>query len=507
MHRSISARILGGFLVMLVAFSGVMGYTFFRMHRLRQELMLTTSSYLELTLILAGLYTHQSNLLKTLEELRQEQHGTSRFLGSQLRFHRPFRRQQLRLARETARRSQLGVVAEPDRMFLHQVSRRLQQISRGFEENEPLFDRLISGAGAPAGDGAPMGQELLRQERRLTKEVRLLRNDLHGHVREAANRVQDEQDRAFWAILVMVAVALLVSVAVSLLARRTLRPLKGLVAGTKRIGSGDYSKRVEVTSEDELGVLAREFNNMAAAVEEREQALVRSERMAVAGRIASHITHEIRNPLSSVALNTELIEEMIGALQGESAEEARSLCQAIQQEVDRLTDLTEEYLRFSRLPRPQLQPEDLHELLAGLLSFSATELAGKQVSLQQDLQRGLPAVQADENQLRQAFLNLLRNAGEALAPRGGTLQVSARQEGDSVVVTFRDSGPGIQPEHLGKIFDPFFSTKETGTGLGLALTQQIITEHGGTIEVQSGAGPGTTFTVRLPALSPQPGAG
>ena len=259
-----------------------------------------------------------------------------------------------------------------------------------------------------------------------------------------------------------------------------------------------FAQRVEVRSNDELGVLAREFNSMAAAIEEREQRLIRSERMAAAGQIASHITHEIRNPLSSISLNTELLEEELGGLPGETVDEARSLCRAMRREVDRLTEITEEYLRFARLPRPHLAPEDVNEILQSLLAFMANELRGKKVEVMFDLRPELPSVEADENQLRQAFLNLLRNAVEAMAARGGTLRVATALRDAEVEVRIADTGSGIADEDLPKVFEPFFSTKEKGTGLGLPLTQQIIQEHGGSIGVQSAAGQGTIFTVRLP---------
>jgi len=497
LRLSISARIFGGFLVVLIAFSGVMGYTFFRMHRLRQELMLVNESYLKLTLIMAELYAYQSNLLKILEEVRHQSRSTSRFLRSQVRFSRPYRQRELRRALRIVDSGHRLVSSERDRKILQDIKARLEDLTRGFSENELLFTRLFSGGLGKQQQVEQMGELLLRLERKLAKQIRLLRDRLHGHLNATASRVMEEETRAVWFLLAMVVVAVLVSIAVTFGARRTLRPLKGLVAGTKRIGSGDYSQRVVIDTRDELGMLAREFNNMAAAVEEREQRLIRSERMAAAGRIASHITHEIRNPLSSISLNTELLEEEFQGLKGAEADEAQSLCKAIQQEVDRLTDLTEEYLRFSRLPRPELQREDLHELLTSLLSFMSTELSEKGVRLVQDIPEGLPAVEADENQLRQAFVNLLRNAGEAMSPDGGTLEITARSRGGQVELIFADSGPGIQPGNLAKIFEPFFSTKKTGSGLGLALTQQIIHEHGGTIEVQSSEGEGTRFTVRL----------
>jgi signal transduction histidine kinase len=195
-----------------------------------------------------------------------------------------------------------------------------------------------------------------------------------------------------------------------------------------------------------------------------------------------------------------MLEESVGSLEGPPAtiEESRQLARAIVKEVDRLTDITEDYLRFARLPRPNLEREDLRQIVASLLSFLRGELEGRGIAVELNAPLDLPPVAADEQQLRQALLNLLRNAGEAMAG-GGRLTLTLAALDDKIQLQIADSGQGIAPEHLGKIFDPFFSTKEHGTGLGLALTQQIVSEHGGTIGVESALGRGTTFTVRLPA--------
>jgi signal transduction histidine kinase len=189
-------------------------------------------------------------------------------------------------------------------------------------------------------------------------------------------------------------------------------------------------------------------------------------------------------------------------LEEETAGEAKQLARAIVKEVDRLTEITEQYLRFARLPRPRLEREDLGAIAASLLAFLRPELEKRGVTVDARLDGTLPAVSADESQLRQALLNLMRNAAEAM-PAGGTLVVTAHAlDPRTVELTISDSGEGIAAENLPKIFDPFFSTKEGGTGLGLALTQQIIVEHGGRIEVSSEPGHGTTFVVRLVAAGP-----
>ena len=252
---------------------------------------------------------------------------------------------------------------------------------------------------------------------------------------------------------------------------------------------------------DELALLAHEFNAMAQrlAARERElraqgEALVRSERLAAIGRIAAQITHEIRNPLSSISLNAEELGER---LRGSQEPGAAALCDAIVREVDRLAVVTEEYLRYARLPKPQLVRADLNEAVRDLLDFVRPELTSAGISLEHRLAQDLPEVLADVGQIRQLLLNLIRNAREAMAGGGAVLVGTRFAEGD-VFVEVRDSGPGIPPERLARIFDPFFTTKERGTGLGLALAQEIAQEHSGQLTASSIVGQGTIFTLRLP---------
>jgi signal transduction histidine kinase len=275
---------------------------------------------------------------------------------------------------------------------------------------------------------------------------------------------------------------------------RTLRPLNVLREHTRQIAGGDYARRTGIASRDEIGDLAREFDAMASAIEEREHKLIRSERLATVGRMAAHITHEIRNPLASLGLNVELLGDEVGA----DNQEARKLVTSIGKEVDRLSDITETYLRFVRLPKPKLEREDLGAIATSVLEFAGSELTLAGITWNIDVEPGLPDVVADESQLRQALLNLLRNAKEAMPSGGHILLAVGKAAEGHVRLVLADSGAGIAPENLVNIFEPFFSTKAKGTGLGLALVQQIVGEHGGRIEVDCPPGGGTRFTILLP---------
>ena len=248
------------------------------------------------------------------------------------------------------------------------------------------------------------------------------------------------------------------------------------------------------------------LEDVTEAVQTKE-ALLRSERLAAIGRMSAHVTHELRNPLASISLNAELLEELSSdAIQGQSrardAEEAQQLCRAIGREADRLNALAEEYLRFARLPRPELVPTSPETLLRPLAAFIFPDCRAASVHLQVDIEPNLPEIRIDPDQLRQALLNLLRNGKESM-PEGGELLLGARRgEEESIELFVKDQGSGIPADVRDRIFDPFYSTKLTGTGLGLALTQQIVQEHGAGIRVVSNPGQGSEFTVSFEAYNP-----
>lgn len=224
-----------------------------------------------------------------------------------------------------------------------------------------------------------------------------------------------------------------------------------------------------------------------------KQRLIQTERLAAIGRMAAHVTHEVRNPLSSIGLNVELLEEEIGG----AGAEAKALLRAIEREIDRLTAITEEYLRLARLPAPRLEPESLGEIVEEVGRFVAREMETSNVRLRVEVEPGLPLVAADEPQIRQALLNLLRNAREAMTA-GGEVGLEARGVDGGVEIRVSDQGSGISANERAHIFDLFYSTKERGTGLGLPLTQQIVAAHAGKIRCEDGEDGGTVFSIWFP---------
>jgi PAS domain S-box-containing protein len=231
-----------------------------------------------------------------------------------------------------------------------------------------------------------------------------------------------------------------------------------------------------------------------------EEEKLQAERLAIIGAMSARLAHEIRNPLSSIILNIDLVGDEIEALgknHPSAADEARALLKSIGSEVRRIQRVTEDYLQFARLPRLQREPVNLEALLTQGLSFLDSLLAASGVEVRTRFEPRLPPVAVDESQFWQAILNLVRNAIEAM-PAGGTLIIETAWRGDEVEVSVTDTGHGMTEEQRRQLFKPFFSTKSGGTGLGLPLTQQIIFEHGGSIECRSAPGVGTTFVIRLP---------
>jgi PAS domain S-box-containing protein len=236
-----------------------------------------------------------------------------------------------------------------------------------------------------------------------------------------------------------------------------------------------------------------------------ERRLIQSERLSVIGKMASHLAHEIKNPLNSILLNAELLGDEINDLSAAASAdgtEARSLLDVILREVRQLRKVAELYLDFARSPKNVTRRVSINGLLRQIIRFLKNECAEKNIRVLKSLSREVPASNVDPIKLKQAFLNVIRNAIEAVGSNG-ELAIASRLAGDQAEITVKDSGPGMTPEELEQLFTPFFTTKAAGTGLGLAYAQQVVLEHGGEIRCDSQPGEGTTFTIALPVTERQ----
>jgi signal transduction histidine kinase len=497
--RSVATKIFLAFGVSLAAFALVSAFGIVRLHDLGRKLRLLSEGYLPLTRIAAQIDVKDFGITRLLEEGALDPAARRAFVPLARARFPSLVREKIAEGRQVAGRA-MAVASGEEADFLRDVVARLDALDASWTRYDAAARELLDSA--LAGEGPPP-EGALQQARTLGKslaiDVKLLQAALESHTSELVLAAGREESRTVASILIYTALALAVGAGAALVSQRLLAPIRTLTEGVKAVASGDLSRQVPVRGSDELAVLAREFNAMAASLERQRQELLRAERLAAVGRISAHITHEIRNPLNSLGLNAELLADEIGP---EAPSEVRALLGAITREVDRLNGVAEEYLRFARLPRPVMAREELNEILAGLLDFVGPEMAAARIEVRRELAPGLPAIRADEGQLRAVFLNLLRNSREAM-PGGGTVIVrTARAADGGVDATVADTGAGIPAEQLERIFDPFFSTKSGGTGLGLAFTLQVIQEHGGTIQCQSDVGRGTSFAVHLPPAPP-----
>jgi signal transduction histidine kinase len=290
----------------------------------------------------------------------------------------------------------------------------------------------------------------------------------------------------------------------AILARRITRPLHRLVEGTVRIAQGDFSQAIAGTSRDEVGDLARSFNEMTGQLlqarrrmEEANRCLVQHEKLASIGRMAATIAHEIRNPLTSVKLNIQKVAEEEGLTEAVKAHLGLSL-----EGIDQIERFIKELLNFTRVPELSLERWPVDQIVEESLKVVRDTLTQKRITVERACAEGLPAILADADKLRQVFLNVLRNAHEALG-QGGRITIGCDTVPDGgrtmVRVRIADNGPGIAEKDRPNIFEPFYTTKPSGFGLGLANARKIVEQHNGTIGVGKKRGRGSAFVILIPA--------
>jgi signal transduction histidine kinase len=345
---------------------------------------------------------------------------------------------------------------------------------RDVTQAERLRDELVT-------RGSQAGKRLAQLEKRVEQSVDRLVTQARARERVAT-----------WLLVSLTVITLLIGAAMAIYARRMLRPLGLVTERAKAVALGDLKPRPAVVSNDEIGELAATFESMVSAIARANEQLLAAERLATIGKMAAHVTHEIRNPLSSIALNLELLEEELPS----SGEEAHNLLRAIKAEVERLSGLSEQYLSVARQRPQELRPEKLSEIVEEALEFVRRELeqAGTQLSFETDAADQV--VPVDEAQIRQALLNLLRNAREAM-PGGGRVEVQLRRRNGGLDLIVEDEGVGLPDTVRARLFEPFFTTKAHGTGLGLAITRQIAEAHGGHVKVEAREPRGTRIVLHL----------
>ena len=323
------------------------------------------------------------------------------------------------------------------------------------------------------------------------------------------NRGGPWHDNVFLFAFALIGVAITGLIAL-ILVRLVTRRLRELRDSADAVGRGDYSQRVEVTSYDEFGQLATAFNkmteNVKASHDELEkkvesltaaqQQTIQTEKLAGISEFVSGVAHELNNPLTSVMGFSELLQ------QSELHEQQRRYLDVISKSAKRCQKIVHNLLSFARRHAPERKVICVNEIVESAVEILQNQMRDGNIEVVMQLEPNLPATELDPHQMQQVFLNVINNARQAMEGQEthGKLRVATETAGDKVRIIFQDNGPGIPPENITRIFNPFFTTKEVGkgTGLGLSLCYGIVSEHGGTITPHSTVGQGATFVIELP---------
>jgi signal transduction histidine kinase len=280
------------------------------------------------------------------------------------------------------------------------------------------------------------------------------------------------------------------------------RPIHNIVNAAGRVAAGDLTPDLLTDRKDEIGELTQSFNFMVQKLREKralEEKLREVEHLSGIGQFARGIAHEIRNPLNFISLSIDHLREKYVPLEDARKEKFESLMMSIKQEIQRLNKLVGDFLDYGKPIKLSLREVELHSLVDEVLALVLAKAEKDNVEIITRYEV-LPKLSLDPELIKTCIFNVVLNAFQAM-PGGGRLMVKTQASNSKVSMFFEDTGTGISRENLSKIFDPFFSTKESGLGLGLALTRRVVEEHGGKVDIQSAEGKGSTITMSFPFSS------
>jgi signal transduction histidine kinase len=307
-----------------------------------------------------------------------------------------------------------------------------------------------------------------------------------------------------------------------LLTKKVVKPIKELASATIDFSEGTFDKRVHANSKTEIGSLFQSFNQennellnrfneeLEKKVQERtfelqntneqlyntQKALIRTAKMAAIGQIAAGVAHEIKNPLNSLSLNTQLLLREVAQKFG-SESEFYETASSIKFEINRINNILEEFVRFAKFPEPKLSQNNVNRIIKEVAEVLLQNAKNAGITLQLSLQDDIPEFNLDETQFKTVLMNLSLNAFNAMH-QGSMFEIKTELRKGNVILYISDTGEGISQKNLEKIFTPFFSTREGGLGLGLSIVQRIIENHGGSITCTSEVGKGTVFEIVFP---------
>ena len=601
--RSIRFRIAAAFFVALLAMVGAQTYLIAQQGPVNASLRLVTEGYLPLAKQVARLRRDQDRVQRDLNRINNDRPRPVTGETSVAEIYTEELRGNLDDTRAMSSAMRLLSTGPEEQAVLTKVGAYLDSIELIFasyqEQSVAYLAMVAAGRLQEAQDN--LRRPLRTSGKQLAEEFEKLERTIDGRITALTKATEQQQARATAVAVSLASLAALLGLALLGASFYALRPIGQLTAEVQRIAAGDVGARVEVGGDNEVGVLAAEFNAMAQAIEQRDRSLheradelnrlsrylgsvvdsledgllvvehgvvtlvnpaaarlwdvvveaappevlrrvlrpgqhelegpgerlfavravpfgpegvvavltdvtaavraqerlARSERLALVGQMLAQITHEVRNPLNALSLNAELLGDELERLDAAHATEGWEILAMIAGEVQRLTDVTGHYLQLARRPPARLRSANVGRVVEEVARLLEPELdeVGAELSLSLD---PIPDVMVDDNQLRQALLNVVRNALESGA-RGLTMQLMA--QGEEVFVSLQDDGPGMTEAEISHATDPFFSTKASGTGLGLAITRQILEDHDGRVEITSDVGQGALVRLVFPRRS------
>jgi two-component system NtrC family sensor kinase len=503
-RRTVAARILYSYLIVLCLFAGASTWSVIAFREAVSEAALLRQGYLPLALSLRNLVADQDTYNSQLNHVTTAKNPSDvkAWFDSALALGRPKRIQEVRQAIVRALSEEGGSLEKGGGGGLERAEllAGLAKCESLMSRDEPLLKKLFAQLGRGEEAAAQVTRDaLVRQGLRVQKAILALEARATSHVDGLVETARERERTILILLLLLGGLTVLVGALMAFYARRVLAPLSHVTARADAVAAGDLTAQKAVDTGDEIGELSATFEGMVQAIGEAREKLLASERLAAIGKMAAHVTHEVRNPLSSIALNLELLEEELGP--GDA--EARTLLRAIGQEVERLSGLSDQYLSMARRKAPEVEESDLGAIVHSAIEFMRPEVEKHRVELVSRIPPELPWVLVDQGQIRQVLFNLVRNAREAM-PGGGRVSIEVNQAGEALEVRVSDNGPGVPPEQIERLFDPFYTTKDHGTGLGLAVSRQILAAHGGRLEYAEARPHGSVFALFLPLRDKRP---
>jgi len=311
-------------------------------------------------------------------------------------------------------------------------------------------------------------------------------------------------------LVILIVLTAAVVIVASRLSGGIIRPIRDLVRGFEQVGDGNLDVTVNTKAKDEIEYLVTSFNRMVGELKSSQRRLIQSERLAAWRDVARQISHEIKNPLTPIQLSIHRLKNKI-SIPGEHKQAVEESFQTIDEEIESLRSIATEFSEFARMPKPQLVMANLNDVAAGAAALYEKNDRGVQVVT--ELDASMPENMLDPEQMKRVIINLIKNSIEAVPEGEGRVTVATRIESSQsgaaasmpvACLEVRDNGCGMDEDVLRKIFDPYFTTKKDGTGLGMPIIKRIVEEHSGGVFVDSEPGRGTAVRITLPANPGEP---